>query len=132
MIEDGGRHAMSVRAYLPESEQVWLVDAEQNTLRAMRRVHLPDFMKPCAQWPVLTKQPNIVCVAASKSGEIIDMHDPYAVEPYLSDFDRFLFGEGRHWQIYNKMGAHLRTIDALLALKLCRLGTERSERTSHR
>jgi len=27
--------------------------------------------------------------------------------PTLSDFDLHLFGEGRHWQIYNVLGAHL-------------------------
>ena len=113
MVEDGGRQAMSVRAYLPESEQVWLVDAEQNTLRAMRRVHPAGFYEALCPVAGANQTAKYRLRVASKSGEIIDMHDPYAVEPYLSDFDRFLFGEGRHWQLYNKMGAHLRTIDGI-------------------
>lgn len=112
-IEDGGRRAVSVRAYLPESEQVWLVDAEQNTLRAMRRVHPAGFYEALCPIGSADQTAKYRLRVASKSGEIIDMHDPYAVEPYLSDFDRFLFGEGRHWEIYNKLGAHLRTIDGI-------------------
>ncbi|MGF2734803.1 1,4-alpha-glucan branching protein GlgB [Marinobacter sp. DUT-1] len=29
--------------------------------------------------------------------------------PTLSDFDLYLFGEGRHWHIYNVLGAHIQT-----------------------
>jgi 1,4-alpha-glucan branching enzyme len=111
-VDLGGRQALSVRAYLPESEQVWLVDAEQNATRPMRRVHPAGFYE--ALCPLNSSQgANYRLRVASKSGEIIDMHDPYAVEPFLSDFDRFLFGEGRHWQLYNKMGAHAREIDGV-------------------
>ncbi len=99
------RRAVSVRAYLPESEQVWLVDAEQNTLRAMRRVHPAGFYEALCPVGSANQNSQVSFACCFKSGEIIDMHDPYAVEPYLSDFDRFLFGEGRHWEIYNKLGA---------------------------
>ncbi len=36
-VEVGGRKALSVRAYLPESEQAWLVDSEHGSPRPMRR-----------------------------------------------------------------------------------------------
>ncbi len=32
--------------------------------------------------------------------------DPYQFPPQISDFDLHLFGEGRHWHIYNILGAH--------------------------
>ncbi|MCA9217158.1 MAG: 1,4-alpha-glucan branching enzyme, partial [Planctomycetales bacterium] len=41
------------------------------------------------------------------------MHDPYAFPPLLSDFDLYLLGEGRHWHSYEKLGAHVRTIDGV-------------------
>ncbi|MGN6543509.1 MAG: 1,4-alpha-glucan branching protein GlgB, partial [Aureliella sp.] len=111
-VELGGRQALSVRAYLPESEQVWLVDAEQKATRPMRRVHPAGFYE--ALCPLNNPEgANYRLRVASKSGEIIDMHDPYAVDPFLTEFDRFLYGEGRHWQIYNKMGAHAREIDGV-------------------
>lgn len=36
--------------------------------------------------------------------------DPNSVPPLLSDFDRYLFGSGNHWKIYEKLGAHPRIV----------------------
>ncbi|MCA9191197.1 MAG: 1,4-alpha-glucan branching protein GlgB [Planctomycetales bacterium] len=41
------------------------------------------------------------------------MHDPYAVSPLLTEFDLFLFGQGRNWKIYEKLGAHRRVVDGV-------------------
>lgn len=35
--------------------------------------------------------------------------DPYRFLPVLSDLDLYLYAEGKHWQIYDKLGAHLIT-----------------------
>jgi 1,4-alpha-glucan branching enzyme len=34
-------------------------------------------------------------------------HDPYSFGPILGPLDLHLFAEGQHWQLYEKMGAHL-------------------------
>lgn len=39
--------------------------------------------------------------------------DPYCYWPTLSDFDLYLFNEGRHYQIYNKLGARMHEIDGV-------------------
>ncbi len=108
-IADGSRKAISVRAYLPDSEQVWLVDREHNEVRPMRRIHPSGFYE--AIRPTNSSTANYRLRVATKNGEVTEMHDPYAVEPLLTEFDLFLFGEGRNWKIYDKLGAHLRTID---------------------
>jgi 1,4-alpha-glucan branching enzyme len=108
-IQDGERKAISVRAFLPDSQQVWLVDHEHNEVRPMRRVHPSGFYE--AIRPTHSNTSNYRLRVATKNGEITEMHDPYAVQPLLTEFDLFLFGEGRNWQLYNKMGAHLRTVD---------------------
>ncbi len=41
------------------------------------------------------------------------MHDPYAFPPMLTDYDLHLLGEGTHWQSYERLGAHLRTVDGV-------------------
>ncbi len=38
------------------------------------------------------------------------VHDPYAYGPIMGEVDLHLFSEGNHLQIYEKFGAHLRTI----------------------
>ena len=46
-----------------------------------------------------------------KTGEIIDMQDPYAAPSIFSDLDRHLIGEGRHHRLYDRLGAQPRIID---------------------
>jgi len=41
------------------------------------------------------------------------MHDPYAFPHLLTDYDMHLLNEGRHWRLYDKLGAQLRTIDGV-------------------
>ena len=36
--------------------------------------------------------------------------DPSSVEYWLTDFDRYLFGSGNHWKLYEKLGAHPRKV----------------------
>src|SRR5579884_4490992 len=35
------------------------------------------------------------------------------VPSVFSDFDLYLFGQGKHYHIYEKMGAHLRTVQGV-------------------
>jgi 1,4-alpha-glucan branching enzyme len=39
--------------------------------------------------------------------------DPYAFLPTFSEFDAHLFGEGRHWRIHERLGAHVREVDGV-------------------
>jgi len=44
---------------------------------------------------------------------VVVKHDTYFFSHELSEFDLYLFGEGRHYGIYNKFGAHLRVRDGV-------------------
>jgi len=48
-----------------------------------------------------------------RDGHQLEKHDPYFFAPQLSDFDLHLFGEGTHYSIYYKLGAHPMTLDGL-------------------
>jgi 1,4-alpha-glucan branching enzyme len=39
LIEENGRSAVAVRAFLPDTQQVWLVDKSHGTSRMMRKIH---------------------------------------------------------------------------------------------
>ena len=39
-------------------------------------------------------------------GQVTEIDDPYRFGRILSDFDLYLFGEGNHTRIYDKLGAH--------------------------
>ena len=109
-IEHEGREALSVRAYLPGSQQVWLVDKEHRAIRPMRKIHPAGFFEGVC--PLGSSDPNdqYLLRVANERGEVTEMQDPYAVAPLMTDFDRYLFGEGRNWNIYRRLGAHCRTV----------------------
>jgi len=44
------------------------------------------------------------------AGQSFEIFDPYAFPFFLTDFDLHLFGEGRHFDTYEKLGAHLHTV----------------------
>ncbi|WP_437933152.1 1,4-alpha-glucan branching protein GlgB [Sorangium sp. So ce341] len=39
--------------------------------------------------------------------------DPYGMPPTLGDVDRHLLAEGRHWELYRVLGAHVREVDGV-------------------
>nr|MCU0709788.1 1,4-alpha-glucan branching protein GlgB [Pirellula sp.] len=109
-VEIAGRQAVAVRSYLPDAKQVWLLDERSGVPRPMRRVHpsglyeglLPDYD---------SHSPHYRLRVSNSNGNTIDMQDPYSVPTFLTDYDRHLFGSGRHWKLYDKLGAHLRSVD---------------------
>src|SRR4051794_27062688 len=44
---------------------------------------------------------------AYPDGNTFTMRDPYAFEPTLGELDLHLAGEGRHEEIYQRLGAHV-------------------------
>jgi 1,4-alpha-glucan branching enzyme len=43
----------------------------------------------------------------------VEGEDPYAFLPTFSEFDAHLFGEGRHWRIHERLGAHVREVEGV-------------------
>ncbi|HKS67389.1 MAG TPA: 1,4-alpha-glucan branching protein GlgB [Candidatus Acidoferrales bacterium] len=46
-------------------------------------------------------------------GNTVETLDPYAFPPLLTDYDLHLFGEGTHYQKYEKLGAHVREVEGV-------------------
>ena len=46
-------------------------------------------------------------------GTVIEIEDPYSFKSQISEMDCYLFGEGKHYEIYEKLGAHPMTIDGV-------------------
>ena len=40
---------------------------------------------------------------------------------FLTEADRYVFGQGSHYEIYNKLGAHLTTVDGSEGVHFCRI-----------
>ncbi|QDT72838.1 1,4-alpha-glucan branching protein GlgB [Lacipirellula limnantheis] len=112
VIEENGRQALAVRAYLPQSQQAWLVDPRAGESKPMRRIHPAGLFEAICGPEIhdVEQGRTYQLRAVNSAGEQTTSHDPYAFPPLLSEYDLYLLGEGRHWQSYEKLGAHLRTI----------------------
>lgn len=109
-----GERALSVRGYFPGAKQAWLVDLRENagaeSVRPMRRLH-PSGVYEGLMKPQDASNRNYRIRVSNSDGKTIEMNDPYAVPTLLTDLDRYLFGSGKHWKLYDKLGAHVRQIE---------------------
>jgi 1,4-alpha-glucan branching enzyme len=46
-------------------------------------------------------------------GESHSEYDPYSFTPIISEYDIYLFNQGRHWHVYRILGAHHQEIDGV-------------------
>ncbi|MCA9258456.1 MAG: hypothetical protein KDA61_04615, partial [Planctomycetales bacterium] len=115
-----GRRALSVRAYLPDSSQAWLIDPQEGESRPMRRIHPAGLFEAICPADMHSPESGRTYQlrAIDSHGNQTTMHDPYAFPPLLSEYDLHLLGEGRHWQSYEKLGAHLREINGVKGVNI--------------
>jgi len=109
-VEQDGRAALAVRVYLPDMKRVWVVHSNQRVSRPMRRIH------PAGLWEAICPIPDnphdrYVLRVADDDGKVTTMHDPYSFNSLWTDFDFYLFGQGRLERVYEKMGAQVRRIE---------------------
>ncbi len=102
--EDGG---VVVRAYRPEARSVRVqpagVDAKLKDPAGLWEALLPKAKLPL-EYELEVEYAN---------GETYTLRDPYAFLPTLGDLDLHLVGEGRHEQLYERLGAHVREMDGV-------------------
>jgi len=100
---------LEIRVFRPDARAVEIVlDGDSDRPVAAERVHQEGFF--CATVPDATRDvPYRLRLTASDGSQQLT-RDPYQYGPILGEVDLHLFAEGQHWKIYEKFGAHLRTI----------------------
>jgi 1,4-alpha-glucan branching enzyme len=107
-----GRHTNKdknvIRAFLPYAETVSIGEKGP----AMQRIPSSDLFEyyPTANIEIAD---HYQLFWTDKDGHNHLDIDPYTFGPVLSEFDQHLFGEGRHWHIYQKLGGHLHSMDGV-------------------
>ena len=99
-IEDG--HVV-VRALFPAAGHVTLLSAAAGDV-PMKRRHRGGVFE--AQVPGVTEVPDYRLRVTWPDGRVSDIDDPYRYARVISDYDLYLFGEGNHTRIYDRLGAH--------------------------
>ncbi|MEI7552471.1 MAG: 1,4-alpha-glucan branching protein GlgB [Verrucomicrobiota bacterium] len=107
-----GRSAgLVVRALVREAEACAVVEVEGGQAWAMTR------LAPEGCFEVfLPKRPGVFRYqlrVTHPGGEVRQFFDPYAFLPTLGEQDLYLFNEGNEHRIYDKLGAHPRTLDGV-------------------
>jgi 1,4-alpha-glucan branching enzyme len=112
-----GRHnknnKVHVNVYLPYAETVCFAHNKVPLVR----VTGSDFFQYTAELDELPEHYELSWL--DKNGYAHKNYDPYDFGCQLPEFDQHLFGEGKHWHIYQKLGAHLHNIDSIEGVLFC-------------
>ena len=98
-----------VRTLQPQARSVELIDAGGEVLATMQRVHDEGVFEA----PMPARKRRYRLRITPHQGDIYEIEDPYRFPSTLGELDLYLLGEGSDKQIYEKMGAHLRTYDGV-------------------
>ena len=82
---------------------------QTNEFIPAKRIHRDGFF--CATVPGAARDLDYRLRLTGWGGSEQLTRDPYQYGPIMGEVDLHLFAEGQHWKIYEKFGAHLRTID---------------------
>ena len=116
----GGRPVWIIRAFLPGASSAWVVlpagseqpDAQPHA--AIRREMT--LLHPAGLFSLVSAGETAPAyrLAAQRGDDTTELiEDPYAFPPMLSAFDLHLIGEGKHLQIYDRLGAHVREMNGV-------------------
>ncbi len=98
-MEEGG---FRVSAFLPHAAGAAV--GRRGKLYPMERLHAEGFFE-CA-FPEARKPFVYQLFVTGDDGVVTTVHDPYRFGRVLTDYDLHLFREGKHFQLYTKLGAH--------------------------
>lgn len=97
-----------VNVFLPYTKEVYLVDKNSSKKVKMEKVHEAGFYTI-----LINKFIDYKFYVINDEGYKWEIEDPYRFQSQISDVDLYLFGKGTHYEIYNKLGAHVLEIDGV-------------------
>lgn len=107
---DKGSKNVFIRAYMPKTNSIELLDENNNSLGMMTKLDSRGFY-----------QINLGTIENFKykfkitndQNNVYIKEDTYRFLPTIGDIDEYLFAEGNHHDIYKKLGAHVMEMDGV-------------------
>src|SRR5207244_7323492 len=110
---------LTIRIFRPDARKIDILrddpasaeataGSQSNGAIEAKKIHRDGFF--CAEVPGATRDLEYRVRVTTWDGTEQIARDPYQYGPIMGEIDLHLFGEGQHWQIYEKFGAHLREI----------------------
>jgi 1,4-alpha-glucan branching enzyme len=102
-----------VRFFLPWATEAVVVTAEGQAYPA-ERIHPDGFYESVVPGSAESLGPNSYRISyRTTEGAAVEIFDTYSFPYLLSDFDLHLLSEGKHFESFQKLGAHLRIVDGV-------------------
>lgn len=111
VVKRDGKNAVVIRAFLPEAIESWVIDRASKKTYGMERIHKEGFFES-----VIAEKREVFPYKIrikTHEGAVMEFIDPYSFLPVLTDFDLHLLGEGTHYHSYEKLGAHIMTVNGV-------------------
>ena len=99
---------VSIRTFLPWAERVDVVDNSTGARAPLPKLHAEGFF--AAALDKSWRCASYHFEATTQDGKVETYGDAYIYPPLLTEYDIFLFAQGRNYDIYNKLGAHRRRV----------------------
>ena len=96
-----------IRAYLPGADNACIADGNL----PLQRINGSDIFEWRGQSGLIPNHYRLQWQTAD--GDSRTVYDPYCFPPQISEYDIYLFNEGKHWNAYRFLGAHPRTVDGV-------------------
>jgi 1,4-alpha-glucan branching enzyme len=109
---DGKAEHIRIRAFLPDAAEVACLPHQQHGDPLPMKLVAPDGLFE-AVFPGKALDPTYLFRVTTTQGNTFQQYDPYAFSPVLSEFDLHLFGEGKLYKAYDKLGAHCCTHEGI-------------------
>jgi 1,4-alpha-glucan branching enzyme len=105
----------SIRAFQPRAVEAQIILQGQANPIPMRRLRDTGFFEATLPSPSdLAPAPSSYRLRfRNEYGDVWEAHDTYAFPYLLTEFDLYLMGEGRHYDTYEKLGAHVKTLEGV-------------------
>jgi 1,4-alpha-glucan branching enzyme len=108
----GKAEQIRIRAFLPDAAEVTCLLHQQHADTLPMTLVAPDGVFE-AVFSGKVLDPTYLFRIVTTQGNTFQQYDPYAFSPVLSEFDLHLFGEGKLYKGYEKLGAHCCTHEGI-------------------
>ena len=109
VCKEPSRKYFAVRAFFPHAESVGVIDVTDGSRYKMEKLHENGFFEA-----IIKDKPDFFTYRLEVTDitqTAFTVYDPYCFLPVLTDFDLHLFNEGNHHKIFEKLGAHVMTVN---------------------
>ena len=107
-----GKEVLSVRVFAPCAKAVTVIDKKDRRRKYQaQKLHEDGFFEAVIK--NRNKWFQYVLKIEYIDGNRTETEDMYSFRPLISEYDRYLFNAGNHYEIYRKLGAHLCNVEGI-------------------